>query len=775
MGQPPDRRLLIRWAFLGMGYLLLFGNNFVVRRLLLTDFWGTWLFGRYSAFYAFLMAAAYFYLIPTSLLCFATAWALKRYKVWGRWTGIVACSASLPWFPVMTLLGALGIYFLATLPNGSPAATDKIRQAAARRSKDYWTAKAQSKLQAVIAVLSGVASLYLLGLAQLWAVRQGMPRARWGMGFWICFVVLAFLHVVIHELAHAAMAWAFYYRIRVLSMGPFTVSHDRYGVHWQLDWNRLFETDGYTSAVATSNEHARWKHIAVIAAGPVASFLTGAAFAVIAAAVRGTSWQPYWWIPATGAVIGVTGGVFNLIPVGRSDGSMLWHLALWTAAGRILLASQFLVAEEENALRAHDRADFEKEIEIKRRMLERAQEAGSSNSMMIAASHATLGLALLSAEDWPAAESELARALGFEAELAANPGLAAAVWTALVLVRARRQRILQTGQAYAAAVGLLRLRKQAPGRVQRGWACAALAEVHAYTTNWTDAIQESTEGFKFLRLKPETLILYANLFTAQAEAYLQSGQLDRGLGAATSALETLRSSAMPAEKRNIAARELAALGEALWRAGQPSWSIEYTREAVQRMEEGGAVTAAAAHRIKLCAALRTLGRFSEAVKSLPSSEDGLPPCLRRKLLAEVIELGILAEAGREAVAHCNTLIDLWREEPVDCTLEIAAAESLLARAQLTAGDPEAAEATARHAVETLKPVGHIEAVRCLLTIAAARHKLTGAWPPEILDKARALIESAVLLPPAEKSRWLALPELKQVGSAAVALALEVRS
>ncbi len=42
----PERRILIRWMFEALGWLLIFGHNFVIRYVLQADFWGQLFFGR---------------------------------------------------------------------------------------------------------------------------------------------------------------------------------------------------------------------------------------------------------------------------------------------------------------------------------------------------------------------------------------------------------------------------------------------------------------------------------------------------------------------------------------------------------------------------------------------------------------------------------------------------------------------------------------------------------------------------------------------------------
>ena len=188
MSKSFERRILLRWGFLGIGYLLLFGHRFAVHRLLMADIWAGMLFGERSALYAFTMGGAYLFLIPSSLLCLATGWGLGRNMRWSRWTGVAVCVMFLAGFPILTALGIAGLYFLLTMPPlgaASQPGTESAIAKAASRSKDYWTAKSQSKLQPVIVGVFSLAAFNAIGWLGWWARGAGMPRRPWGLEFWL--------------------------------------------------------------------------------------------------------------------------------------------------------------------------------------------------------------------------------------------------------------------------------------------------------------------------------------------------------------------------------------------------------------------------------------------------------------------------------------------------------------------------------------------------------------------------------------------------------------
>src|SRR5258708_1119468 len=140
----PDRRVLIRWMFDALGFLLILGANFAVHSVLRADFWARLLFGENSAGYAFLMAGAYLYVVPTGLLFWVTASGLKRNKRWSLPVGICPCALLLFGFPWLTIAGAVGLYVLiATSSRANPVAGP----APAKPTTDFWISKRKSKAQ----------------------------------------------------------------------------------------------------------------------------------------------------------------------------------------------------------------------------------------------------------------------------------------------------------------------------------------------------------------------------------------------------------------------------------------------------------------------------------------------------------------------------------------------------------------------------------------------------------------------------------------------------
>src|SRR5439155_8031236 len=125
--------------------------------------------------------------------------------------------------------------------------------------------------------------------------------------------------------------------------------------------------------------------LAVIAAGPMASFGFGLASLGVFLALPGTGWQGYWWVPAFNAVLAFWYVAVCLLPMGYSDGSMLFHLGLGTSAGKLLNGRLILAKLVADAEAYHRRAEFYKETQLRERALEMTKNGGERNDIAIAA------------------------------------------------------------------------------------------------------------------------------------------------------------------------------------------------------------------------------------------------------------------------------------------------------------------------------------------------------------------------------------------------------
>jgi tetratricopeptide (TPR) repeat protein len=745
---PSDRRILLRWIFFVSGWILLLFPSFVVRSVLGIDTWAAHAYPGNHRQQALLFSVATLDLLVSALLCLVTARGLKRSRRWSRWTGVCACAILLFGFPWMTIAGAAGLYtLLFKLPRLEAPPAPK-------QTTDYWTRKRKSWLQQVFIYIGFFMAVGPgMGWFQHYAHRLGMPA--WhsnGKGLLYLFVFGLFITAV-HEMGHATMAWALYHRVRVINIGPFTFSNIGHGYQCHFQWKQLLNSGGHVASIPSGGANIRLKVITMIAAGPAASLLNGLLMLAVFLSLPGTRWQGYWSIPAFICVLALFDGVLNLLPVGYSDGSMLFHLILWTRHGRVLIGHLQAAQMHEDADGYHKQADFEKEVELREAALRCALEGGEGGAVAIALCHQSLGHARLALEDWPGAEAEHRKCLGFEAECALHPPLAANTWLGLQRACFERHHVAEAGRAYACALPVLEGRKKDRDKIGLAVTKAMLAQVHHRAGSFDKALQEIADALRILPAGRDRLMMRAILYSTQAQCELGQGSVERSLAAARQTADIVRSGKLPSTERNLGWDELGELGEGLWQLGQGALAVELMREAIEQLELGGAAATAAQYRIKLSAALRQLGKLDEAWQCLPK-DAGLSTASRRCLLAERAGLHLAAGRTEEAVDDARELVALWQTAPNEPVTETAVAEALLAKAYLDAGDYAQAEAFARKAGDVLGPWQHFETAGCLVTLALAQWRATSEWGPACMDEVERLIEADPLLSPAAKSRIL---------------------
>ena len=749
MSNLPDSRTRIRWMFNALGFVLIFGHDFVVHSVLRADFWAGLIFGEYSPGYLLLMAAAYLYLIPAALLCWLTAYGLKSNKPWSHPVGVGTCGLLLLGFPWLTLVGAFGLYVLISAsPRPSPAA-DLDSTAPVT---DYWNSKRKSKMRPVAMTILCFAILALRGWFAMFAHRTGMPDWNPGWTWWPWFSLFLLMNTVLHESGHAILAWAAGFRLKVISMGPFTFWRDHSRFRFRFDAAQLFGGGGYMGALPLSDHGLRTNEIAVVAAGPAANALSCLVFFAVFVSLPGTEWQSWWWVAALNASIACLMAVGNLMPLGYCDGTMLFHLIFQTRPGRLLLDRKRVMRMGEEAAECHNQALVDQEIELLDEMLRRSLAFGRDNACTIAACHQALGSAYMRFDDWPTADFHYRKCLEFEGEVAANPDLRANVWSSLQCVAVRRYHTAAASAACRSTIAILEKRKGA-GDVLGGPAIvhAMLAQAHLYHGDLETALAEVASGLRSPARGSHGAFARASLWQSKALCHLHLDETDSGLDATQSAASLLRSPAIPPEHRNLAWENMVMLGHELWSAGQSSLAIDLLREGIAHLELGGAGLVAALYRIHLAGILRQLGRTEQASVELPVAAP-LFPALRRHFFAERAQLRLASGRPNLAVADCRELVALWRAHPCAPAPEIACAEGLLAASCLAAGNFVEAEALALQAANVLGPWRHPDAASCLITAALARALSTGENNSLLVDEGLRLIDAAKFLSPAAKAR-----------------------
>jgi hypothetical protein len=748
-----DARVILRWAFLVLGVFLVIRFDLVLNSAWHLSPLAKVVFPNDPREQNIFVAVAMFVIMPCALLCLATAWGLERNKRWSHWTGLLACITLLPGAPWFTLIGAIGACVLLINPPRLGTTEIPATLALSKQTTDYWTAKRQlTRSQSIIYLALGACLIGALN-GSIWvAKRIGLPEWNLGWSWWAYLFAFGLANTALHELGHAGMAWIMHDRLRAISIGPFTLSKTPVEYKFQFHFRRLFETGGYMGSVPTTGENLRLKRIAIGAAGPIVSLSSGLLMLRLFFSLPGTEWQGYWELVAPNAVLALWYALISIIPIGYSDGSMLFHLVLRTHAGRLLLDNVVLAQLDEEAAASRGRADLDKQVVLREQMLNRALKGGEANAMMIAICHQQVGSAKLCLEDWIGAQTEFRECLQFEAECALNPPILANSSALLHKTCVERHDVLGSERAFRSAIGVLERRKKDRDSAGRALTNAMMAELHQRAGKFEAGLDEAIAGLSVLPSGRTHAELRAALYSAQAVCQIASGFVNSGLLAANHAAQIIRSGEIPQARQNLAWNRISDLGQRVSRAGQPEFAVSLLREAIERLELGSASVAAAQSRIKLAAVLRDLGRLEEAFHSLPNPA-ALSAVIQRALLAERTELHLLAQRPEHAISDCQQLLALWRAE-LGAATETAAAEGLLARAFLDAGDSAQAKARARNAAEVLRPWQHPEGARCLITTALARWRTSREWTDGCIAQVLQQIQADPLLWPAEKARFL---------------------
>ena len=367
----PDYKSVLRWIFLILGWSAVVRNQFfmesAVRCVNLIALLSPSNF-LLKLFQTIAMIVVILAAFPgTWFLCLATAWGLKRDRAWSRWTGACACLTLLPGFPWLTVVGAIGSAVMLVVPPPLGAVANSGQLGPARGTKDYWTSKRDSFAQAAIYFLSMIALIVAMS-RNGWIARHLVshyslipdsliPRWEWSL----CALALLFANTTVHELGHATTAWALSHRVNVICIGPFTFSKGPYGYRFQFQWKRLVDSGGYMGSVPHHSRHLRLKQVAIVAAGPAASLLSGLLMLALLFSLPGTQWQSYSPIIAWSSVLGFYSAFVSLLPVGYSDGSMLFHLVVKSHPGELLLDHLVLAQIDEQANVSFGGADFERQ------------------------------------------------------------------------------------------------------------------------------------------------------------------------------------------------------------------------------------------------------------------------------------------------------------------------------------------------------------------------------------------------------------------------------
>jgi peptidase M50-like protein len=162
-----------------------------------------------------------------------------------------------------------------------------------------------------------------------WAHAQDLPIMYGSIPFlWIAFAAL--ITTAIHEFGHTTAGLAFGMRLRAFIVGPFQWRIRDGSWKFQFLPTKFFSAGGATAVVPTNPKHSGWHDICMIAAGPLASLLSGLIALEIALAAKGSLYAQYWELFAMIATFSLVGVAVNLIPFrpesSYSDGAQIYQL-----------------------------------------------------------------------------------------------------------------------------------------------------------------------------------------------------------------------------------------------------------------------------------------------------------------------------------------------------------------------------------------------------------------------------------------------------------------
>ena len=556
----------------------------------------------------------------------------------------------------------------------------------------------------------------------------------------------------VHELGHAAVAWALGFKFHALNIGPLTIVKDHYGHrHVRFDWNRLLGHGGYAAAVPVSEEHIRSNAIMMVFAGPFASLNAGLVCWLIYLRLPGTGWEAYWGIPGVLAILFVADFVANLIPIGYCDGTMLLHLLLWTRHGQDLYAIHLAAKTHDEAAKRLVEQDFAGEVKLRRKALEQLLARGDSASVQLGHSYQALAYALLNHSQRKEAVASFQKAIEvFGRCRDVKPIHEANSWKGLAHLYRLNQNPEESQKAVnAALMAFEKAKRGVADRQSEASILAAMAQLQADGRLYELGCRAAEEALALLPQGPKTLVQRAELLRIRMRC--EAGMSNSMLAAkcAAEAAQILRSPEIPEAERSHAASALGSLAATVWMAGAGDNSAELLKESIHGLELKGRSSRAVGLRIVLATVLRRTGRVEEAEAAMPLESD-MEPERRKTFVSERAE--IYAESGRlaHAVADGEEALKLAGEQE-DNAVEVALARGKLAEFLFAQGKMEEATALARMACDERVPRRHPDASGALVTLALIRNDESTA---PFIEHARELVRRAPLMEAGSKAREL---------------------
>lgn len=649
------------------------------------------------------------------IVAWATAWGLQNRRKWPRWTGVFPCFLiavlGFPWFSVV---GVVGIILLWTHPVAA--------EPGFLTGNEFWSPRRASGWQVFGSLVCWtVVFRFFYSRFPDYVGRQFPPE--W-LHFYMPLMLLAIaVNLVIHESGHALASNLVGFRLRAFAVGPFVLERKRNAFQLRLSL-QTSALGGYIYSLPVNQHRFREKEAVVVGAGPVANFLTAAAlFSLVR--LLGDSLSPFSWMAAAeSCVTAFAMGISNLLPLGRSDGTMLLHLLLKTTRGQellnILLRDAGLIGSRDN-------------LAERRETLRRLLESRAPDPVKVGAQYILLGQAEVAEHHMRDAESHLVAGLAKIPD-DVEPSIRLLGWESLHTLR--RVRLDRTGaeEAYRRALDVAQsVREKYDNPLARIGIFASIASLHSRAHAWKETLDETAAGLLYYACHGGGEHLqwsssHGRLLRLRAHALLQTGSIDDGLDTAEEAVTAIR--AQPAGTHGP--WELAILADTLWDAGQDERAISLLTDAVGLLQERGGSRLADRFRLLLAKFMAQTGRVGEAASVLPPEPGDLE--LRGKYLDARAFVRRAAGELSEAAADLSAVAALREQNGSPDETQLVVTRARLASVLAEAGELDPAESLAKVALEKLSAVNHPDLSDACIALAVVAGR-RGASPSDYVERA----------------------------------------
>ena len=290
-------------------------------------------------------------LIPLLLgIFFGLAWwTLRQGKPSGRtWALVASVISILTGFPLIVVLfftikygrglaplsflllpaipPVIGIAGLAAFARRNPDSLAVIAQPKPMRMRGDGTSGLFDALAWGIGVASGIAGV---SWCYNWAFAHRLPNTSFRL-WCLEFAGSILFSTTAHELGHASVGTVLGMKLRSFVVGPlqWRIRDGRWRFEFTLQ--RIFSAGGSAALVPVDPEQSKWIDIAMIAAGPLASLITGFVCLGLFFNAPGRFYESVWKLFSLCAVFSLSSVLVNLIPLRPgaiySDGAQIYQL-----------------------------------------------------------------------------------------------------------------------------------------------------------------------------------------------------------------------------------------------------------------------------------------------------------------------------------------------------------------------------------------------------------------------------------------------------------------